>query len=184
MPKVNCYLGVIEDQGEGHAGIWLVGEPGSITQIHNLWMSEWEKFWARGLRLTMKDCALLEYKKPKLDPRLNGTTFIDQHRGIHKTPFSTWCDFGQSRRKTQMGYHLKRITAQRQFLRGWDNYGRRGEWNYWLQTTVFSKTASEPSDLLLQYLEEMPQGTRPSLPRLRIEKEEPCLHEQECELTT
>lgn len=142
MPqKPLAKLAVIMEVPGENPRLEFFGEAGSIKSTWRKWCDLWEDFQKEGLRLTFQEInSNAKPTPPNPENRFRISPF-NQHRGIVPSPFETRCNFGSEGCQVHLGFHKTKKTAERQFLRMWDCYGRRPGEHAWLRSTkVLSKS--------------------------------------------
>jgi hypothetical protein len=148
--KLKCQLAVLETiQGHGQH-LEALGPVQSLVETWTMWKSLWQDFHAAGLRLTFK----LIDPEPGY-PRGLSYTFSNNYRedliaagrGRTPAPISSWCDFGSEGCRVQLGFHKSVRTAENQFIRTWETYGRREPGNCWVETTQPITSQTTPAIL-------------------------------------
>jgi hypothetical protein len=125
-------LAIIQETPGKDPTACLFGETDTIKATWLKWCAMWEDFERAGVRLTFKEVnPTLERINPDPAGRFRRENY-DQHRGVTQTGLETQCDFGNEGRRSHIGFHKTKETAQRQYLRLWDIYGRRPGLHIWL----------------------------------------------------
>lgn len=135
--KTLCKVGIILQRPGKHPRFEPISEAKTITAAAKLWMSQWEDFQRAGRILTIQECDTLRIHGEPTPENRGRFTPAHQHRGIVKSPWETFCDFGSPDCKMHLGFHKSKETAERQFIRNWEVYGRLPGAYCWLETTLF-----------------------------------------------
>lgn len=116
------------------------GEKDSITQIWKKWCLLWEPFQKRGKILTFQQ--VNHTGNPlKVNPENRFRTEDATATKNYKTPrYQTFADFGCEGCQVTIGKHKTEKSAENQFLRIWQIYGRYPGQHLWLVNNDITQT--------------------------------------------
>lgn len=168
MPeKVLAQLGIIIQDPSQNPHVEFFGEASTIRETWRRWCALWQDYQKEGMRLTFHQVQpSLPIHKPTPDNRFRISNFR-QHRGIKPSRFESRCNFGSEGCSVHLGFHKKRATAERQFLRIWEHYGRAPGAQIWLLD--LKVPGKRPPQNQRPLLEKIPQPRQETDARIECE---------------
>ena len=134
MPqKLEIRLGVIVENPGSNPELEFFGKSGNIKEIWTQWRKLWKDYGKKDQRLTFQQVfPILPSAKIKEHNRHRVDCTNDTQRA-KPTAYESFCNFGSEGCRVHLSFHKSQETAERQFLKAWDIYGRKPGGHIWLE---------------------------------------------------